>query len=129
MGLSVAPIYAGVLALLLVVLSARVVMRRRGARISMGDGGDKELIKRIRVHGNCAEYVPLGVLLLVVVELAGAAGGVVHGLGLMLLTGRVLHAIGLSQTPQVVMLRITGMLLNFTALILSAVVSLYLGLT
>ena len=129
MTLVATPIYAGCLALLLVVLSARVVMRRRDAKISIGDGDDKELIKRIRVQGNCAEYVPLGILLLCIVELAGAAIVLVHGFGLLLLAGRVMHAIGLSRTPQVIILRVIGMLMTFTALILSALLSLYLGLT
>ena len=40
MPIVVTPIYAGLLALLYVFLSLRVIRMRRGARISFGDGGD-----------------------------------------------------------------------------------------
>ena len=128
MTLAVTPIYAGCLALLFVVLSVRVVLRRRTAKVSVGDGGDKDLIKRIRVQANCAEYAPLGILLLLIVELSGAAALTVHELGLMLVAGRAMHAVGMGLTPQIPALRIIGMGLTFTMIGLSAVLALYLAL-
>ncbi|MEL7279320.1 MAG: MAPEG family protein, partial [Pseudomonadota bacterium] len=106
----------------------RVILRRRAAKISVGDGGDKILMKRMRVQANCAEYVPLGVILLMIVELSGAASLTVHELGLMLVAGRVMHAAGMSITPQIPILRIIGMVLTLTMLGLSAVLALYLAL-
>ena len=120
MTLTITPIYAGLIALIFVALSIRVIRRRRSARISVGDGDDKDLRKRMRVQANCAEYAPFGLLLLTLAELQGAPGWVVHVLGLMLLAGRVLHAVGMSVTPQRPPLRITGMLLTFGMLILTA---------
>ena len=116
MTLAVTPIYAAILALLLIGLSARVVQRRMAAGVSVGDGGDEDLIKRIRVQANCAEYAPLGLLLLLVNELAGASALIVHGLGIILVTGRVCHARGLGSSPQVLILRKVGMLLTFSML-------------
>ncbi|MEO0370233.1 MAG: MAPEG family protein [Pseudomonadota bacterium] len=124
--ITVTPIYAAILALLLIILSARVILRRRSVKVSVGDGGDQALVKRIRVQANCAEYAPFGVLLLLVVELAGATPLVVHELGLMLVAGRVLHAVGMGVTPQIPALRIIGMILTFTMLGLSAILMLYL---
>jgi len=52
--LILAPIYAGLVALLFLYLSSRVIRVRRGQRISLGDGGDEAMAQRIRAQGNCA---------------------------------------------------------------------------
>ena len=51
-------LYSGIIGLLLVILSARVILTRRRLRISLGSGGDAVLERRIRAQGNLAEYVP-----------------------------------------------------------------------
>jgi uncharacterized membrane protein YecN with MAPEG domain len=99
--LEITSLYAGLLALLFLWLSARVIVYRRGNKISMGDHGDNSLLKRMRAQGNCAEYAPFGVLLLALVEMSGAPNVAVHLLGLMLLSGRALHAWGFSASPPV----------------------------
>lgn len=114
--LHVTPIYAGLLAFLFIALSARVIGRRFSAHVSLGDGGDTALLRRIRVQGNFAEYAPFGVLLLAVAELSGANHLWLHLCGLVLLGGRISHAIGLGSDPQVMALRKAGMVATFTAL-------------
>ena len=116
MTLSVTPIYAALLALLFLVLSTRVILYRRQHRLSLGDAGDTSLLKRMRAQANCAEYAPFGVLLLLLAELQGAPGVALHGLGAMLLAGRVLHGYGFSARPPVMLLRVLGMLLTLTML-------------
>ncbi|MEO3415196.1 MAPEG family protein [Roseovarius sp. CAU 1744] len=120
MTLSITPLYGGLVGLLFVLLSVRVILRRRAARISVGTGDDKDLRKRIRAQANCAEYAPIGLILLAMAELQGAPGWVVHLLGLMLLAGRLLHAYGFGSTPQVVRARWIGMALTFLMLIVAA---------
>lgn len=110
------------------MLNARVVARRRTALISVGDGGDKVLIKCIWVQANYAEYAPLRLVLLLLTELGGAPLWAVHVLGVMLVGGRICHAIGIGMTPKIVILRIVGMVLTFTMLGLSALVCLGLAL-
>ena len=124
MTLTITPIYAGLIGLLFVWLSLRVIGRRQAARVSVGDGEDKELIKRIRAHSNCAEYAPLALLLLAMAELQGAPGWVVHLLGLALLAGRVSHAVGFGRTPQIVALRKAGMLLTFGVIAMAALANI-----
>lgn len=126
MELTATPLYAAALALLFLGLSVRVILRRRSAKISVGDGDDKELRKRMRVQANCAEYAPIGLILLLVVELMGAAALTVHELGIMLVAGRLMHAVGMSLTPQVVALRIIGMGLTLTMIGLAAILVLVL---
>ena len=122
--MTVTPLYAGLVGLLFVFLSTRVVHTRREKQVSIGDGDHSELSKRIRVQGNCAEYAPLALILLGMAELQGAPGWVLHALGLMLLAGRVLHAVGLGATPQKVNARIVGMALTFLMIIIAALANI-----
>ena len=62
-------LYAGLLAPLFLLLSVRVIRQRRGAKVAVrGDGGDAMLLRRMRVHANFAEYVPLALLLMALAE-------------------------------------------------------------
>ena len=81
--------------LLFLYLSLRVMLQRRAQRIGIGAGGDPELQRRIRVHANFAEYVPLGLLVLALLELAGTRAEVLWTFGLALLGARLMHAAGL----------------------------------
>lgn len=119
--LPVTSIYAGLLALLFIALSWRVIAFRRGERVSLGDGDSKDLRQRARAHGNFAEYTPFGLILLACVELQGAPVLAVHLLGLMLLIGRGLHARGFWVHPMNFTFRTWGMLLTFAMMVLSAV--------
>jgi uncharacterized protein len=60
----VVPFYAGIFALMYFFLTMRVARRRGQMRIPLGSGGDAELERRIRAHGNFIEYVPLALILL-----------------------------------------------------------------
>lgn len=113
-------LYAGALGLLLVYLSMRVVNLRKTYHVSTGSGGHAALELAARVQGNCAEYAPIGLLLLALTEAQGAPALAVHGLGLMLLLGRLLHAIGYGRAPSNLKLRVVGMVLTFGMLSLSS---------
>ena len=116
---AVTSVYAGLIALLYLYLSLRVIMARFDARVSYGDGGDKVLFKRIRVHSNFAEYAPLALVLLALTEAQGAPALAVHALGLLLLVGRLSHAIGFGRSPQIVPLRRLGVYCTFAMLALA----------
>ncbi|NOD82778.1 MULTISPECIES: MAPEG family protein [unclassified Ruegeria] len=126
--LAITPIYAALIAILYVALSVKVILQRRSDKISVGDGGSKLMIKAIRTHSNCAEYAPIALLLIAMVELQGAGGLLLHILGLMLLAGRLLHAYGFGRTPQIVILRQAGMSLTFLAILVAAIANLILAL-
>lgn len=112
----VTALYAGALGVLLVYLSMRVVNLRKSLQVSTGNGGHAALELAARVQGNCAEYAPIGLLLLALTEAQGAPSLAVHALGLMLLAGRILHFIGYGRTPGNLSLRIAGMVLTFAML-------------
>ena len=127
MSLSITPFYAGVMALMFVILSVRVVNVRRKFRTAIGDGGSRLLMRRIRAHANFAEYVPMVLLLMAVAELQGAPVWAIHVIGLMLLVGRVVHASNISQESEKIPIRVIGMVFTFTALIIAALANIGLA--
>lgn len=114
------PIYAALLSLLFVALSIRTLRLRRRLRVAIGDGGNTLMLRAIRTHGNFAEYVPLGLLLIVACEELGAPSLLLHGLGAALLIGRLVHAFGISKEAEVFAFRVMGMTLTFTCYFLAA---------
>ena len=118
--LRAATIYIALLALGLIPLAFRVIFVRRGQRIGIGDGGDRALAQRIRVHANYAENTPFGLALLLALPLAASPLWTVHAVGLCLICGRIAHAIGFSRTVGTSVGRVSGMALTFAALVFGA---------
>jgi uncharacterized protein len=114
------PTYAALLSLLFVALSVSTLRLRRRLQVAIGDGGDALMLRAIRTHANFAEYVPLGLLLIVACEGLAAPAQLVHGLGVALLAGRVVHAYGVSKQEEVFAFRVTGMALTFTCYLVAA---------
>ncbi|TCH96122.1 hypothetical protein EJV46_21305 [Roseococcus sp. SYP-B2431] len=112
----VTSLYAGLLALLLMLLSARVSLRRRATGTHLGPGEDRRLLRAIRAQANFVEYAPMALLLLLLLEARDLAPGLLHILGGATLGGRLLHALGLSPEPEKLILRQLGMVLTFGAL-------------
>ena len=92
--LSITPLYAAPIGLLFLLLSVNVIRQRLALKVSVGDGGEKALIKAMRAQSNCAEYAPLTLLLIAMAELQGGPNWLIHMLGSLLLLGRLAHAYG-----------------------------------
>lgn len=120
-------LYAGLLALVFVVLSFRTIGARRAARVEIGDGSDRELLRRMRVHANFAEYVPIALILMALAETLKSGALLLHGIGLTLLVGRIVHAYALSQSPHILRLRVAGMVATLTAIMAAAATCLALA--
>ena len=118
-------LYAALLTLLFVALSIRVIRLRRRLQVALGDSGNEPLLRAISVHSNFAEYVPLGLVLLYLVEGQGAHPILLHGLGVCLLIGRLSHAFGVSRANEDYRFRVVGMALTFTTLIGSSAYLLF----
>ena len=117
-------LYAGLLGLLLLFLSYRVSLSRMKHLVELGDGGVGDLQQRIRVQGNFVEYVPLALGLILLVELSGFSGWIVHLLGAALVVARVLHAQGLSRRPGKSPGRALGALLTWLVIALGSALSI-----
>ncbi len=121
-------IYAALTALLIVILAVRVTLRRRALGIGIGSGGDALLARRIRVHANAAEYVPLALLLLLILELNQTVPLLLHLFGCTLIVGRLLHAFGLSSSPGLTPGRAIGMTLTWLVMAAMALLLLWQAL-
>lgn len=117
-GAEAAGLWTGLLVLLLVALSIRVMLTRRRARVPLGDGGDAALTLAGRVFGNASEYVPLGIGAMAMLVLLGMPAIGIHMVGAPLFAGRVVHAFGLSDRGATLG-RVVGMTLTWLALLLA----------
>jgi uncharacterized membrane protein YecN with MAPEG domain len=122
------PAYAALLGLIFFYLSVRTIGLRRKLHIGIGASDNPLMLRAMRVHANFAEYVPLTLLLIYLVEVQGGPGLLVHALGLCLLVGRTAHAYGVSQAQENFAYRVTGMAMTFTALLSSCALLLYKAL-
>lgn len=120
-------LFAGLHGLLLLALLVPIVRLRRGRKVGLGDGGDIELLRRIRVHGNFVETVPFVLLLLALDEMAGAGRWAIVTLGSALLAARLLHAYGLSRSEGYSIGRFWGTLLTWTVLLLASLYGITLA--
>jgi uncharacterized membrane protein YecN with MAPEG domain len=121
-------IYAGLCSLMFLFLAWPITVQRKRKKIGLGDGGDIELQRAIRVHANFVEYVPLALLMLLLIEQQGVSNLVVHGFGLALIFSRLLHASGLSRSGGYSFGRFYGTLGTWLVMIGLALVSIWNGL-
>ncbi len=114
---------AGLLGLLVVVLTVNVGIMRGRKKINLGDGGDPEMIAAIRAHANLIEFAPL-CLLLIYVASDFYGFWTTAALSALFLLARVLHAGGmlgiipqgrfLGTTGTTVVLAVTSVMLVIT---------------
>jgi hypothetical protein len=114
---------AGAAALMNVWLGLRVSMLRRRHRVSIGDGGNDAVATRMRTHANFAEYTPLFLILLGLVELAKGTHTALWIVAILYILGRLAHVFGMDR-PAPNGLRIGGMLLTWLCLLGLAVYAL-----
>ena len=91
----VTALYAGILGLMNCYIAFLAGSLRGRLKISVGDGGNKELLVAMRRHGNFIEFVPLGLVLIALLEMNGVTSVAIHALGAGLVVTRVCHAMGL----------------------------------
>ena len=109
--------WSGLLILLLVGLSFRVIANRRRHRVLFGDGGVQQMTVASRAFGNAAEYIPAGAAALILLALTGQTAMVIHIVGGVLFAGRLIHGVGLSHGKGPGPGRMIGMILTVFALV------------
>ncbi len=104
----VTALWASLIALWILGLMLRVVILRNTRRVGLGDGGDKDLLKAIRIHGNAIETMPIALVLMLAYELGGGLPWLLHVCGTTLLASRALHASGIRRTSGASLGRVLG---------------------
>jgi uncharacterized membrane protein YecN with MAPEG domain len=99
---------ASILGILYVVLSAAVSAERNRSKIGFGTGAEAtaalgsehkaaRLLIAVRRHGNFAEYVPISLLLILLLELHRANTNWLYGLAGALILSRLMIAFGMGR--------------------------------
>lgn len=84
-------LYAVISAFIIGKLSLNVIKVRRKERINVGDNDNKNLIYAMSAQSNAVEYLPIAIILLFSLEINGGHVWAIHGFGIAIITGRVLH--------------------------------------
>lgn len=92
---AVTPLYALPVAVIYLILWFRVSSVRSATGISFGDGGNGQLLQRMRQHGNCAEWSAFVLILMILAEGMGTPAIWLHISGALPLIGRIAHPFGL----------------------------------
>lgn len=108
--LSITALYAGLLGLLSIVIAVAAGAARGATGISIGDGGNEQVVIGMRRHANFIEFVPLGLILIGILELNGVGSTPIHALGGGLLFARAAHAMGFGKDSPLGHLRTVGAL-------------------
>jgi uncharacterized membrane protein YecN with MAPEG domain len=117
-------LYAGILAVVYLALSVQTIRTRARTKVNLGDGGNADMQRIMRGHGNFAEYVPMVLILMALLEGSGAAPGLVHTVGLILLVGRLFHAYTFAMTDKFFAGRVAGASLTLLSLAVAGIACL-----
>ncbi len=87
----------GLSAIIALWLSMRVGQVRIREKVSVGDGGNEAVIRRMRAHSNYVENTPFVLLLIAAIEISSGSGQPTWLFWVMIvyMLGRVAHAVGM----------------------------------
>lgn len=114
-------IYAGLLSLIFIWLGLEVGNIRRRDNVSIGDGGNIALIRRMRGQLNFVESVPLIIILAIIMAVMGTPYWLFHVGGVALVVGRFFHALYFTRDKAPAWQRIVGAMLSLGILAICAV--------
>lgn len=121
----IASLYAPILALIYLALSGYVIAGRFKYKVSLGTGGIDDMEKRARVHSNFAEYVPLIVIMLILLDMTPMANWAIHTAYIALIVSRLCHAAGVLWCAPINPFRMTGVIGTLSVLLFTACALLY----
>lgn len=107
---------AGATALITLWISGRIGSLRGRLKVSVGDGGEDSLLRRMRAHANLTEIAPFFLILLGLVELADGTRTWLWLVSVAFIVGRVLHVLGMDR-PSPSPMRTAGFSVSALALL------------
>jgi hypothetical protein len=81
-------------------LGGRIAALRKQFRVSVGDGGQEPLLRRMRAQANFIENAPFVLILLGALELSGANRAGLAAIAVIFIVARILHAIGMDGSEK-----------------------------
>ena len=103
--------YASLLALLLVILSLRVIALRGMPALkwfAASNDSEEALARAIRAHGNLIEYAPIFLILMLVAEMSGLKDNALHSYGTVFVIARLMHGYCFGFLKHNMVLRVGG---------------------
>ncbi len=82
-------------ALVNIWLMIRCGQARTKGGVSIGDGGNEYLIRRMRAHANFVESAPFVLVLIAALEATGGTNNWLWGMGILYIVGRLAHGLGM----------------------------------
>lgn len=76
-------------------IAMRVGRMRHAAKVSVGDGGNEMLVRRMRAHANFIENTPLVLILIAAIDISDKGAKWLAVVGAVYMLGRVCHALGM----------------------------------
>jgi hypothetical protein len=105
----------------------QTIERLSQRQLKKGEVHAGDLQRKVRAHGNFAEYVPHGLLFIVALELMQAQTGLIWLLGSTLTIARIAHAYGLITKYGPSISRATGFFLTWFVYLIGSIACLYYG--
>lgn len=126
-GLPITLVTASILGLVFIWLCTRVIASRVNNDVIIGDSGNTDLIYRIRTQGNFAEYVPIFVIILGLLEFSGGNPTVLIVLAALFVGARLIHVPGMGEQANL-KFRQAGIIGSFTSIGAASLYGLFLAL-
>ncbi|MFK7902404.1 MAG: MAPEG family protein [Nitratireductor sp.] len=126
--LSITTLFASLLGLLFIVLTMRVIKQRGISKVSLSDGGDEMMLRRIRGQANFIEYAPLFLILFGLAEFNGTHQTLLAVLAAAFFISRVMHGYALSFSAKSFVNRFYGTLITGICFITICIINLLLAL-
>ena len=88
---------AAAAALVNIWLGWRIAEQRKRFQVSVGDGGQEPLLRRMRAQSNFIEHAPVVLILIAALEVSGANKPVLGLVAALFILARVSHALGMDR--------------------------------
>jgi uncharacterized membrane protein YecN with MAPEG domain len=125
MPISITALYGAILALIIVALGINVTVHRVKLSVPLGDGGNPQMLRMIRLHGNAVEYIPLALVLQLAYEINGGWHSALLVIGIALVAGRLIQTWAMWSTEIAGPGRGTGQTLTWLSIAVLAVLNLW----
>lgn len=118
-------LFTAILGIMFFGLSLRTILGRGKNKVNLGTGNSDDMLRRVRTHANFAEYIPLLLIIMGLLEYQGVSDTLLYAFGTIVVIGRILHFYGLYSATTPMWARVYGMQCTLWPLVLGCTVLLY----